>query len=270
MDRQDLCIDVETGPTRSANGLANHEIRSVSILRIWEWIVDGLSMARAQPLIWLAAILGSADVATALESVAPYRLFATLLLAVVAGATVLTPAGRRNAYQWSTGETRRAMGRHCEALVIVVLGCAAMIRVGQLLSFALLNVKLTTSMMPSGAHSFSIIFGEPNDRVSALEPVLHAIVFAIAIAAVWFAPALIVLRKFSPLDAMITSLRAVFHNGPVALIYAGVLAADAMLAQVVPMLVRGLVLTPLIGALILLSMHGSYRDILSIDTAKDD
>jgi hypothetical protein len=43
-----------------------------------------------------------------------------------------------------------------------------------------------------------------------------------------------------------------------------------MLAQVVPMLVRGLVLTPLISALILLSMHGSYRDILSIDTAKDD
>jgi uncharacterized membrane protein len=139
-----------------------------------------------------------------------------------------------------------------------------------LLSFALLHVKLATSMMPSGAHSFSLIFGEPNDRVSAFEPVLHAIVFAIAIAAVWFAPALIVLQKFSPVDAMTTSLRAVFHNGPVALIYAVVLAADAMLAQVVPMLVRGLVLTPLISALILLSLHGSYRDILSIDTAKDD
>ena len=270
MDRQDLCIDVKTGPTRSANGLASHEIRSVSVLRIGEWLVDGLTMARARPLIWLAAILGSADLATALELVAPYRLFATLLLAVVAGATILTPAGRRNPFQWSAGETRRALGRHCKALVIVVLGCAAMIGTGQLLSFALLHVKLATSMLPSGAHSFSLIFGEPNDRVSAFEPVLHAIVFAIAIAAVWFAPALIVLQKFSPVDAMTTSLRAVFHNGPVALIYATVLAADAMLAQVVPMLVRGLVLTPLISALILLSMHGSYRDILSIDTAKDD
>ena len=270
MDRQDLCIDVKTGPTRSANGLASHEIRSVSVLRIGEWLVDGLTMARARPLIWLAAILGSADLATALELVAPYRLFATLLLAVVAGATILTPAGRRNPFQWSAGETRRALGRHCKALVIVVLGCAAMIGTGLLLSFALLHVKLATSMLPSGAHSFSLIFGEPNDRVSAFEPVLHAIVFAIAIAAVWFAPALIVLQKFSPADAMTTSLRAVFHNGPVALIYAVVLAADAMLAQVVPMLVRGLVLTPLISALILLSLHGSYRDILSIDTAKDD
>jgi hypothetical protein len=270
MDRQDLCINVKTGPTRSANGSVRPETRSVSILRIGEWLVDGLRIARAQPLIWLVAILGSADLATALELVAPYRRFATVLLAVLAGATMLTPAGKRNAYQWSAGGTRRAIKRHRDALLIVALGCAAIFGGGQLLSFVLLHVKLAASMTPSGSHIFSISFGEPNNGVNALEPVLHAIVYAIAIAALWFAPALIVLQRFSPLDAMTASLRAVFHNGPVALIYATVLAADAMLAQVVPMLVRGLVLTPLISALILLSMHGSYRDILSIDTAKDD
>lgn len=270
MDRQDLCIDVEVGPARGGQRFAHREIRSVSVLRIQAWLVEGLSIARAQPGLWLAAILASADLATALELVSPYRLFATLLLSVLAGAAILAPVGSGEARQWNASGTFSVIFRHRDALLIVVLTCAALIGVGRLLSFALLHVKLAASMMPSGAHSFSIIFGEPNGGVSSLEPVLHAIIYAIAIGTVWFAPALIVLRRVSPLDAMTVSLRAVFHNGPVALVYATLLAADALLAQAVPMLVRGLVLTPLISALILLSLHGSYRDILSIDTAKDD
>ena len=236
MDQQDLCIEAQTAPARNGHGHARPEIHGASVLRINGWLTEGLSAARARPLIWLAAILGSADLATALELVAPYRLFATLLLSVLAGAAILTPADSDRAYQRSAAETRWSIRRHCEALLVVVLAGAAIIGVGRLFSFAL----------------------------------LHAIVYAVVIAAVWFAPALIVLRKCSPLEAMAISLRAVFHNAPVALVYAIVLAADAWLAQVVPMMIRALVLTPLISALFLLSMHGSYRDILSINPAEDD
>jgi uncharacterized membrane protein len=268
MNRQELGINVKTGLTGC--GPACHEIRSVSATRVWSWLVDGFRIARAQPLMWIVTILGSADLATAFELAAPFQLLATLLLAVLAGATVLTPAGNGNPHQWSIGATFRVLVRNRNALFTVALACAAIVVAGELLSFALLHIKLTTRTVASGAHSLSIIFGESSDRAGSLQTVLNAMVLAIAIAAVWFAPALIILQRAAPLEAMSTSLRAVFHNGPVALLYAGVLAADALLAAAMPMFVRGLVLTPAISALILLSMHGSYNDILSIGISRED
>jgi len=270
MNRQELYIDDKSGLTRSARGLVRHEIRSASVTRIWAWLAYGFSLACAQPLMWLATILASADLATALELAAPFQLLAALLLAVLCGAIVLTPAGNNGAQRQPFSSTLAALMRHRDALFTVGLAGAAIVAAGYLLSFVLLHVKLTASMMPSGAHSLSIIFGHANDRTAALCPVLHAIAFAVAIAAVWFAPALVVLRQRPPLEAMMTSLRAVFHNGPVALVYAALLAADALLVPVASMPIRALVLTPLISALILLSMHGSYRDILSIDPSRED
>jgi len=270
MNRQELYIDDKNGLARSARGLVRHEIRSASVTRIWAWLAYGFSLACAQPLMWLATILASADLATALELAAPFQLLAALLLAVLCGAIVLTPAGNNGAQRQPFSSTLAALMRHRDALFTVGLAGAAIVAAGYLLSFVLLHVKLTASMMPSGAHSLSIIFGHANDRTAALCPVLHAIAFAVAIAAVWFAPALVVLRQRPPLEAMMTSLRAVFHNGPVALVYAGLLAADALLVPVASMPIRALVLTPLISALILLSMHGSYRDILSIDPSRED
>jgi hypothetical protein len=265
MNRQELGIDVKTGLTGYGYGLAHHEPRSVSATRIWSWLAYGLRIAREQPLLWLATILGSADLATAFALAAPCRLLATLPLAVLAGATLLTPAGSGNAHRW----TLRGLRRNWDALFTVALACAAIVAAGELLSFALLHIKLTIGMMPSGAHSLSIVLGESNDWVGSLGSIPNAVTMAIAIAAVWFSPALIILEKIPPLEAMLTSLRAVFQNGTVALVYATLLAADAILATAVPMLVRGLVLTPLISALILASMHGSYRDILSIDISPD-
>ena len=270
MNRQELYIDDKSGVARSARGPLGHEIRSASVTRIGVWLTYGFSLACAQPLMWLATILASADLATALELAVPFQRLAVLLLAVLGGAILLTPAGIGGVQRRRFGSTLAALIRHRDALLTVVLAAAAIVAVGYVLSFALLHVKLTASMMPGGAHSLSIIFGHANDRTAALCPVLHAVAFAVAIAAVWFAPALIVLQQRPPFEAMLTSLRAMFHNGPVALVYAAVLAADAMLVPVAPMPIRALVLTPLISALILLSMHGSYRDILSIDPSRED
>ena len=59
----------------------------------------------------------------------------------------------------------------------------------------------------------------------------------------------------------INSLRSDRIVWPVALVYAAAIAADILLAPVVPMLARGVVVTPLVSALIVLSMYGSYRDL---------
>ena len=123
------------------------------------------------------------------------------------------------------------------------------------------HVTVSTSLAASGAHSLSIVYGVHQGVHNALEALISMPFSVIAIAAVWFAPALVVLHNLSPDDAMTASLRAVLRNWPVALVYAAVIAADLLLAPVVPMLARGVVVTPLVSALIVLSMYGSYRDL---------
>lgn len=84
---------------------------------------------------------------------------------------------------------------------------------------------------------------------------------AAAASLVWFAPTLVVLNNVSPLSAMAASLRAVVRNWRVASVYGIVIAGDALLANSTPLLVRGLVVMPLVSALIVLSMYGGYRGI---------
>jgi uncharacterized membrane protein len=59
-----------------------------------------------------------------------------------------------------------------------------------------------------------------------------------------------------------TSVRAVARNWPVALIYAAVMGAYAFAVSAMPMTLSGVVVTPVLAALIVLGAYGSYRDLL--------
>jgi uncharacterized membrane protein len=96
---------------------------------------------------------------------------------------------------------------------------------------------------------------------NALEPVLKMLAYAVAASLVWFAPALVILNNVSPLNAMAASVRAVARNWRVALVFAIAIVVDMWLTTFAPLLLRGLLVTPLVSALIVLSMYGAYRGI---------
>lgn len=74
--------------------------------------------------------------------------------------------------------------------------------------------------------------------------------------ALWFAPALVVLQKLGPLEALKTSFLACWRNVGAGLVY--FLAATAlMIAGVIPVGLGLLVVIPMLIA----SIHASYRDI---------
>jgi len=250
--------------TQGAHGIVHPDGRRVGVLRIADWLAEGFSIARAQPLLWLPAILGGADFSTLFELTPPLLavLLAALLLPLWAGAMMLMQERARNARPWTIGETLEAINGHRNALFTIGLSGAAIAGIGYLLSFAAFHVTVSTSLAASGAHNLAIVYGVHQGAQNALEPLISMPFYVIAIASVWFAPALVVLHNLSPVDAMTASLRAALRNWPVALVYAAAIAADILLAPVVPMLARGVVVTPLVSALIVLSMYGSYRDLL--------
>lgn len=214
-----------------------------AVSRIRVWLAEGWCAAREQPGVWLATILLSADLATALELCMQFQTLATLLVPVLAGATMPMQKYRSIATRSAARETLDSVVRQRDALFALALWIAAILCIGNLLSRA---IKLAS----------------PAWWTSAFALAANDVALAVVIAAVWFAPALIVLHRCSSLEAMTTSLRAALRNWPIALCYALLLVADVLAAPLVPMIVRGLVVTPFVSALIVLSVHGSYRDTL--------
>lgn len=124
------------------------------------WLDEGVRAVRERPVVWLAIILSSADLATVLEHFTPLGILATVLVPAVTGAMVL---------RWERGHAmRRTLSR--------------------------------------------------------------------------------------------TRLRPALHTWPVAVCYAVWTIAGLSVVAVAPVLVRGLLVTPLMSAFVLLSMHGSARD----------
>jgi uncharacterized membrane protein len=243
MNQHKLGINLRTASAWDDNGRMPLRTRREGVARICVWLAEGLCAARERPGVWLATILLSADLATALELCTPLQTLATLLVPVLAGAMLLMQEYRRTDDRSTARETLDSTVRRCGALFAVVLWIAAILCIGNLLSRA-------------------IEFANPVGWTNAFSLAANGLALAVAIAAVWFAPALIVLHRCSSLEAMTTSLRAVLRNWPIALCYVLLMMADVLAAPLMPMIVRGLVVTPFISALIVLSMRGSYRDII--------
>jgi hypothetical protein len=243
MNQHKLGINLRTALAWGDNGRKPLRARREGVSRIRVWLADGLGAARERPGVWFAIILLSADLATALELCTPLPILATLLVPVLVGAMLPMLAYRRTADRSTARETRDSAARQRYALFAVALWIAAILCIGNLLSRA-------------------VGFANPAGWTSAFALAANDLALAVAIAAVWFAPALIVWHRCSSFEAMTTSLRAVLRNWPIALCYALLMMADVLAAPLMPMIVRGLVVTPFISALIVLSMRGSYRDLI--------
>ncbi|WP_064285771.1 BPSS1780 family membrane protein [Paraburkholderia ginsengiterrae] len=239
--------------------------RVVGILSVAGWLAQGFHIARMNPVMWLAAILACADMATLFELVPPLRMLAVLVGPFFAAALVLMQERSNNARPWTILETLEAVNVHRNALVAVGVCGACAACLGQLIAFAVFHVSMKTSVMPNGMHDLTIVYGAHNGGGNALEPLFDVAGYALAASLVWFAPTLVVLNNVSPLAAVAASLRAVVRNWRIASLYGIVIAAvvvgNALLADPAALLVRGLVAMPLVSSLIVLSRYGAYRDI---------
>jgi len=138
-----------------------------------------------------------------------------------------------------------------------------LLTLGAWLAVATLLIILVSHALGLGALQGAVAIDAPADALAhtalrtAMLSLLLLFVFSLLVtAALWFAPALVVLRGASPWDAVVASLRAVRDNGLTFLLYAVVQLLLAAVATL-PYQVGWLVFLPVM----LLTAYVSYRDV---------
>ncbi|MGF6722400.1 hypothetical protein P3T43_001747 [Paraburkholderia sp. GAS41] len=235
--------------------------REVNPLRIADWLMCGLRAAGVQPVLWLSVLLICADFATALVFLPLLRPLAVLLAPLVVGGLMVLQDGAARGEPVSLRDAFAALARRSNALCVIGLYGAAIVAVGYVILLATFHVSLDASVTASGVHRLSISYGGDHGVRGALESLLGASIFAVAIASACFAPALVMLHDMTPHDAMLASLSGAARNWPVTVMYFAAMTVAVLFAPMVPLALRALVLTPLLTAVPLLSIYGAYRDV---------
>jgi hypothetical protein len=235
--------------------------REVNPLHIAGWLMGGARAMSMQPVLWLGVLLVCADFATMLGLLPLLQPLAVVSAPFVFGGLMFVQDGASKGQLVSLRETFAALAWRSNALCMIGLYGAAIVATGYVILLATFHVSLDVSVTADGAHNFLISYVGDHGARSALEATLGASVYAIAIAATCFAPALVMLHDMGPHRAMIASVSGVIRNWPVTLTYFATLTVAMLLASMVPLALRALVLTPLLMAVPLLSIYGAYRDV---------
>ncbi|WP_144138274.1 BPSS1780 family membrane protein [Paraburkholderia sp. BCC1884] len=233
----------------------------VNPLRFFSWVTAGWRAASLQPVVWLSIVFLCADMTTLLGLLPLLRPLAMLLAPLVVGALMVVQEGASRNEPASLRDVCTAIGRRSNALCVIGLYAAAIVAIGYVMMLATFNVSLTASTMANGVHNLSISYGGAPGLRGTLEALSGASIYAVAIAAACFAPALVILHDMAPLDAMIASLSGTLRNWPLTLGCFFVMTVATLFMPMVHFTVRALVLTPLLTALPLLAIHGAYRDV---------
>jgi hypothetical protein len=235
--------------------------REVNPVRVVEWLASGWRAASQQPVLWLSVLLISADFATLLGMLPLLRPLAVLLAPLAVGALMFVQDAARKGEPATTQQMLAAVARRSNALCVIGLYGAAIVALGYVVLVATFHVSLQSTVTASGQHALSIIYGGDHGVRGALEALLGAAVFAVAIASACFAPALVMLHDMTPHDAMLESLSGALRNWPVMLLAFVVTTLAVLFSPMVPLALRALVVTPLLTAVPLLSVYGAYRDV---------
>jgi hypothetical protein len=235
--------------------------REVSPAHVVEWFMSGYRAACQQPVLWLSVLLIGADFATLLGMLPLLRPLAVLLAPLAVGALMYVQDGARKGEPATWQQMFAALARRSNALCVIGLYGAALVALGYVVLLATFHVSLQSTVLASGQHSVSIIYGGDHGVRGVLEALLGAAVFAVALASACFAPALVMLHDMTPHDAMLESLSGALRNWPVMLLAFVVTTLAVLFAPMVPLALRALVVTPLLTAVPLLSVYGAYRDV---------
>jgi hypothetical protein len=141
-------------------------------------------------------------------------------------------------------------------LVLGALMLAASLVIGLLA--VMLGAGAMVGMMAGGAYQSggSMMAGLGVGMLGLLAALVLSLVVAMA---VWFAPALVVLRNVAPVEAMKASFAACLKNAVPLLVY-GVLYLVAAIVASIPFGLGWIVLMPLL----MLTLYVSYKDIFGV------
>lgn len=224
----------------------------------WQWIVQGFALFRKNPLIWMVlftAYFLLALSAAAIPLLGP--LAVTLFAPVFTASFMLACAAVENGEDLDISQLFSGFRHNTTQLIAVggiylvgsiVIGGLSMglgggAMLGMLFNPAMHGDAATDAVMAGASGSMMAVF-------------VALALFAPLLMAYWFAPALVIFRDLSAVDAMKLSLLACWRNWAAFLVY-GLASLTLMIVAMVPIGLGLLILVPVMTA----SIYTSYRDI---------
>lgn len=227
--------------------------RAVGAGRGWAWIADGFGLFKKSPGLWIAVVILLFVILLVLAfipllgAVATFLLMPVFIGGLTLGCRALQRGGELELAHLFAGFDKAHAGN---LIVLGALGLGASI-------IALIPVFV---IVGAGA-VFGLMRGDAAGAVAMGGSFLLAGLVALALSipiymALWFAPALVVLRGFAPMAAVKESFLGCLKNMVPFLIYGIVLLVPSIFATI-PFLLGWLVLGPITVA----SVYVAYRDI---------
>jgi uncharacterized membrane protein len=241
--------------------------RGVAAGRGWDWISSGWGLFTAAPMIWILDIIILFAINFALGLIPFLGHVATNLLYPIFGAGLMISA--HSAARSSPPEVAQLFAGFKEkggSLVVVgalyVVGTVIILAIVGALALMLLGMSgLFTALFTGDSAKLVAMFGTFSLSLILLILVWMAL-YAPLMAALWFAPALVVFHNVAPLDAMKMSFAACMKNIVPFLIY-GLVFIVLFVVGAIPLGLGLLVVIPLM----ITSTYTSYRDIFVGDAA---
>lgn len=235
----------------------NIQPRSVNADRGSAWLSEGFGYFQKDALAWIGVTILLVVITLVLAFIPLLgNLAGQLLMPVFMAGMILGCKARAAGGEFSVAHLFAGFGQHTGQLI--VLGLLYLIGV-------ITIVVLIAILVFFAAGSAAILAALHPDNVAALQDNLKffVLVFLVALAlyvpllmAIWFAPALVVLRNVMAIDAMKLSFTGCLLNIVPFLLY-GLISLVLFIIAIIPMGLGMLVLIPVITA----SIYAAYQDI---------
>jgi uncharacterized membrane protein len=221
----------------------------------WNWIVEGWTLFKRAPGMWIAIIVTFAVIYFVVALVPLVGSLATFLFGPVFGAGLMI--GCRVIEEGGELEFKHLFEGFSNRL-------GPLVAVGALYLAAWIGIVLVAALV-GGVGVFALFLGGGGQDAAAMAAALTTIVLvglivlALSIPvvmAVWFAPALVVFHELGPVEAMKDSFLGCLRNVLPFLVYGIMFTLLAILATI-PLGLGWLVLGPVTVA----SIYTAYRDI---------
>jgi len=226
--------------------------RAVAAGQGWAWVTGAFDLFKKQPGIWIAIVVVLFVILLVLAFIPLLGTVATcLLLPVFTGGLMLGCQSVERNGSLEIGHLFAGFKEHTGNLIVL----------GALTILALIVVMIPVVLIVGVGAFFGVLRGDVVGAVAMGGSFMIAWLVAMALSvpvymALWFAPALVVLRGVAPVAAIKQSFSGCLKNIIPFLIY-GIVMLVLSVAATVPFLLGWLVLGPVLVA----SVYVAYRDL---------
>lgn len=240
------------------------DVRAAAAGQGWQWIVNGFSLFRKVPLMWIALtiVLVLLWMVSFVVPVIGPLLFNLLSPALFAG-LMLGCKAVESGEDLEISHLFAGFQKHASPLVTV----GGVYLVGTIVIVGIIFATAGGSMLPT-------VLSKSQTDLQTLSAALRSMALALTVGfafyiplvmLIWFAPVLVVLHNMAPVAAMKLSFRACWINLMPFLVYGLAIMVLWFIASI-PLLLGLVVLVPVL----ICSVYASYRDIFDAGSAPAD